>query len=295
MHPVPSIAVARSGPESVQDVTPADDQIGLAAATLRRVPRAATVGLMQVAALYDIHGNLPALDAVLADVARAAPDAVVIGGDVSGGPMPADVLDRLTTLIVPVYWVRGNGDREMVSAYDAGSDPPAGGTPDLTEWAARALERRHRDLLASFPPTVVLDIDGLGPTCFCHGTPESDEGLLTRDTPDAELLAALAGGPERTVVGGHVHQRFDRRAGDRRMVNPGSVGLPYEGTAGAFWALFGPDVELQRTDYDVASAVIAMRATGCPGFDDLFGPSLIAPVSPEGVTAFFEDERRAGS
>jgi predicted phosphodiesterase len=247
---------------------------------------------VRVAALYDVHGNLPALDAVLTDVARGGADAVVVGGDVAAGPMPAEVLDRLTALAVPVHWVRGNADRELVAArgasHGAGEDPAA----RAAAWAAGRLRPTHVDLLAGLPATVTLDVDGLGPTCFCHGTPGDDEGILTRRTPDDVLLEALADVAQATVVGGHVHQRYDRRVAGRRMVNPGSVGMPYEGVAAAFWALLGPGVELRRTDYDLGAAVAAMRATGFPDLDDLVvGESLLRPADPEEVTAFFERAR----
>src|SRR5919205_173465 len=107
----------------------------------------------RVAAIYDIHGNLPALEAVLSDLERVEPDLLMVGGDVASGPMPAEVLDRLAGLGDLVSFVRGNADREVVSAYD--TDPAeiearmADAALRMSGWAATRLERRHRDLLAS--------------------------------------------------------------------------------------------------------------------------------------------------
>jgi predicted phosphodiesterase len=231
---------------------------------------------VRVAALYDIHGNIPALDAVLADVERADVDLVVWGGDVALGPMPAETLARMRA--VGGRFVSGNCDREMVDDFDA--DRASG-------WAstwARAIGRGDRDFLASFEPTVSLEIDGLGPTLFCHGSPRSDDERITRVTPDARLAPMLAGVAEQLVVCGHTHQQFDRRVGDHRVVNAGSVGMPYEGEAAAFWLLLGPDVELRRTDYDIAAVVGNLG----PEDRELLQESLIEPVDPDVVTRYFE-------
>jgi predicted phosphodiesterase len=223
---------------------------------------------VRVAALYDVHGNLPALEAVLADVAGEGVDVVVCGGDVCAGPMPRECLDALAGAV----FVRGNGDREL------------GG------WAAGQLREEQRAFLAGLPLTASLDANGLGPTLFCHATPRSDEEIVTRLTPDDELAAALDGLEERVVVAGHVHVAVDRVVGDRRFVSAGSVGMPYEGRRGAFWALLGPDVELRRTDYDVDDAVRRIRATGYPDADQFAG-WLLEPEDPVEVSAYFESQR----
>jgi predicted phosphodiesterase len=231
---------------------------------------------VRVAALYDIHGNVPALDAVLADVERAGVDLVVWGGDVALGPLPAETLARLRA--VGGRFVSGNCDREMVDDFDGDR---AGGW--ASTWA-QAIDRGDRDFLASFEPTVSLEIDGLGPTLFCHGSPRSDEERITRITPDERLAPMLAGVAEQLVVCGHTHQQFDKRAGDHRVVNAGSVGMPYEGEAAAFWLLLGPDVELRRTGYDVAAVVANLS----PEDRELLQESLIEPADPDAVAQYFE-------
>jgi predicted phosphodiesterase len=246
---------------------------------------------MRVAALYDIHANVPALDAVLAELERAGVDRVVIGGDVVPGPLPVETLARLRTLGDRAEFVRGNGDRWVVDAFDAsGSMTEQDERPQRpwAAWTAQAIDRRDRDLLASFPDRVVLDVDGLGPTLFCHGSPRDDEELLTALTPERRWRSALEGVGELVVVCGHTHAQFDRQLGPWRVVNAGAVGLPYEGRAGAYWVLLGPDVEHRRTDYDLDSALAAMRNGGNPDTDELLRESLVDPADPRKVAELFE-------
>jgi predicted phosphodiesterase len=226
---------------------------------------------VRVAALYDVHGNLPALDAVLAEVARERVDAIVCGGDVCAGPMPQECLDALRA--AGALFVRGNADRE------------------LPQWPTARLGEEGRAFLAGLPLIVSLDVDGLGPTCFCHATPRSDDEIVTRLTPDDELAVAIDGIDERVVVAGHVHVQFDRIVGDRRFVNAGSVGMPYEARRGAFWALLGPDVELRCTAYDAEAAVERMRATGYPDEGGQLAGWLLEPEDPDEVSAYFEGLR----
>ena len=248
---------------------------------------------MRVAVLCDIHGNLPALDAVLAEAERERADAFVIGGDAAAGPLPAETIDRLIALDRPVHLVRGNADREIVEAYDRGEtdverlDAPA---MRAAAFAAGRISRAQRDFLAAFAQTVALELDGVGPTLFCHGSPRSDTEIITRITPEARLREILDGVEQGVVVGGHTHQQFDRTVDRRRFVNAGSVGMPYEGAGAAYWALLGPDVELRRTVYDVDRALAQMRRGGFPDTDDMLQESLIAPVDPREVAEFFETQ-----
>jgi putative phosphoesterase len=233
---------------------------------------------VRVAALADIHGNLPALEAVLAEVEHPGVDVVVCGGDVAAGPMPMECVDRLLELGDRVRWVRGNADREPV--------PPV--AQEIAAFTAARLGERRRRLLAEAPTTVELDIAGLGRVCFCHGSPRSDEEILTKLSPPERVAAALSSTDARLVVGGHTHVQFDREVAGRRLINAGSVGMPYEGRRGAFWAVLGPEVELRRTEYDVEAAVAAIRETGYPQADEL-GGWLLEPRDPDEVSAYFED------
>jgi predicted phosphodiesterase len=246
----------------------------------------------RVAALYDVHGNLPALEAVLADVAAAEVDAIVVGGDVVSGPLPLQTMERLMSLGLAASFVMGNADRETVAAFDRGRIAEELGSDDPTvrmdAFAASRITRRERDFLSAFAPAVVLEVEGLGLVRFCHGSPRSDTEKLTPLTPAARLREALDGVAEPIVVCGHTHRQFDLVAGGHRVVNAGSVGLPYEGRAGAYWALLGTGVELRRSDYDLEAALVAMRGAGYPGLDDLLLESLLEPADPDEVSRFFE-------
>jgi predicted phosphodiesterase len=243
-----------------------------------------------VAALYDVHGNLPALEAVLADPAFARADTVVVGGDVASGPMPAEVLDRLRGLDLPVRWVRGNADREVVDFFDRGDTDASAHPPDdpaarSDAFTAGRIERAHRDLLDGFEEAVRLD-----GALYCHGSPRRDDEIITAITPAERLEPMLDGVAEALVVCGHTHHHFDLRAGGRRVVNAGSVGMPYEGAAAAFWLLVADgEPDPRRTDYDVAAAIAAMRATGFPDFEELIRESLVEPVTAAAVAEHFEN------
>jgi predicted phosphodiesterase len=211
---------------------------------------------MRVAVLADIHGNLPALNAVLRDVDRQGADLIVLNGDLADGPMPAQTLDRLAALGDRAVWVRGNSDRWLVDAVDGNFLIPGLDTSpsaDWFEWCAARLDRAHRDLLDGLPLTVTLDVDGLGPVAFCHATARDDNEYILVDSPIRHFGAAFADAPQPTVVVGHTHMPFDRLAGGRRVINAGSVGMQY-GHAGASWAMLGPDVVLRRTPYDTDAA-----------------------------------------
>ena len=237
---------------------------------------------MRVAALNDIEGNLPALEAVLAEAEDAGVDAVVCGGDVVTGPFPAEVFDRLASL-AEVHFLRGNLERLVVDGVDEyGRD-----------WSADRLRLGDARLaaIASWPLTVELDIEGVGRTLFCHAIPTDDEPIFTHVTSDddvADLLGDLAAD---VVVCGHTHIQFDRRlANDLRVVNAGSVGRPFERPAGAYWALLGPEVDLRRTTYDVAAAVDSMRGAGADVDDELLD-DLLEPPDRDETTARFESAR----
>src|SRR5215469_5684444 len=206
-----------------------------------------------VAVLSDIHGVLPALNAVLAEPDVVAAERIVLTGDIAAGPQPAAVLDTLLTLGDRVTWVRGNADRELVELA-AGAKVAV---PDeISHWAARKLSADHIDWLARLPYPVTLDLDGFGPVIFCHGTPRDDAEVVLVDTRLERWTDVLADVPAEvtTVVCGHTHMPFMRLAQRKQIINPGSVGMPY-GQPGAHWALLSQgSVSLRRTVFDVAQA-----------------------------------------
>jgi putative phosphoesterase len=233
---------------------------------------------MRVAVVSDVHGNLPALEAVLAELEREDVDLIVSGGDLSAGPMPVECVDRLRALGERITWVRGNADREEAA--------PAG-YAELTRWVTGELGPERRRFLVEAPVAATVPVDGLGSVLVCHGSPRSDEEILTKVSPEERVVAALVGVEEDVVVHGHTHVQYDREVASHRVVCAGSVGSPYEGRPGAYWALLGPDVELRRTEYDVEAAVAAIRATGYPGAEDA-ASLLLEPRDPDETSTYFE-------
>jgi putative phosphoesterase len=242
---------------------------------------------MRVAALYDIHGNLRALEAVLAEVKALAPDRVLIGGDVALGPMPRETLELLATLGDRAVYLRGNCDREMVAALGG---EYSHGTPwgVRTRWAAERCTIAQMKLLANLPTTLTLAIDGLGDVVFCHGSPRHDDEILTRVSSPSRLRVALGGRALPRVVHGHTHVQYERRVSGTHWICPGSVGLPYENEPGARWATFGPDVTFGRTPYDIERTIADVHAAKFPDADEFIESYLRNPSGPDKASVFFE-------
>jgi len=207
----------------------------------------------RVAALYDVHGNLPALEAVLAEVPADA--AIVLGGDLIAGPFPRETLERLRRLGERARWLRGNSDRELTPGEN-GYMPP-----EVADWVRERLDPAEIAWLHALPDRVELDVDGLGRVFFCHASARNDLDVFLEDTPQASVAPLFADVEAPVVVCGHIHLQFDRVVEGRRIVNAGSVGMAHEDEDGAYWALLGPGVELRRTDYDASS----LPGAGYPG------------------------------
>ena len=238
---------------------------------------------MDVLALYDIHGNVDALDAVLADERTGAADVVLVGGDAVPGPFARETLARLDALTIPVRWIRGNGEREVAEAVDGpepADDDLAARTAAITaaeigDDAARAL--------GDVPLT--LSLDGV---LYCHASPRRDDEMLTRLSPPERWKQVLDGVDHELVVAGHTHQQDDRTVGGTRFINAGSVGLPYEGDSAARWLWVADGVpELRATAYDGAGAGRRILAAGWPD-ERSVGAALIEPVDAIVVTQIFE-------
>lgn len=211
----------------------------------------------RVVVLSDVHGVVPALSAVLAEPDVQAAPLIVLTGDIAAGPQPVRALDLLLSLGDRVVWVRGNCERELVSAARGDAVAEA-----ISAWAGAQLRDDHVELLARLPKTVTLDVRGLGDVLFCHATPRDDEEFVLVDSPLGRWADVLDGAPD-TVVCGHTHMPYVRLADRRTIVNPGSVGMPY-GTTGAHWALLGgsdgPAIQLRRTHFDRMAAADAIEA-----------------------------------
>jgi putative phosphoesterase len=234
---------------------------------------------MRIAAIYDIHANLPALEAVLQDIRRAEVDHVVVGGDVLPGPMPRETIKCLLDLDIPGPFIQGNGDREVL-AWKRGTETAI--IPEQYREAMRWVAQQHHpedeQLLASWPKTLRIEIRGLGGVLFCHATPRSDTEVFTRFTPEDHLVSVFEGLNVPLVLCGHTHMQFDRTIGRVRVVNAGSVGMPY-GEPGAYWLLLGPNVQLRRTPYDLTKAAERIRNTNYPQARDFAAHNVLQAPS----------------
>src|SRR5438093_3431153 len=220
---------------------------------------------MRVAALYDVHGNAHALEAVLAEVERERVDAIVFGGDVLHGPFPRETLELARS--VEATWIRGNCERQPAEPRGPGSS-----------WVFDQLPQAEWDRLAALPAAV--EIDGV---CYCHATPTDDMPIITDATPDEELERLIAGTDARLVIAGHTHMQ--QRRG--RYANAGSVGMPYERAPGAYWAIVSDDVEFRRTEYDLERAAAATRASSEPIAEEFAAENVLTvPSREEAIAAF---------
>ena len=238
---------------------------------------------MRVAALNDIHGNLPALEAVLAEVEREEVDLIVCGGDMVSGPLPRETLDVLLGLGERARFVLGNADRWFLDVYDGRTEPEP-----VDAWLVEQVGESERGFFAGLPSHVVVDVDGLGDVFFCHGSPRSEDEIITAITSRDRLQPMLEGVKERVVVCGHTHVQFDRVVAGKRLVNPGSVGMPYEDTPGARWALLAEDIELRRTEYDRETAADRFLESGWGRRDEFVEKYLFSPPSAVAATEHFE-------
>ena len=239
----------------------------------------------RVAVLSDVHGNAVALEAALAEVAQAEPDLVVFGGDLTWGPLPEATLALVDGLAVPTRFVRGNAERALLEP----STEPA----ERETWLRERHSQEALAFLAGFEEQLSVSVDGLGVVCFCHGSPRSDEELVTPETPEERMRALSSGLEADVLVTAHTHVQFDRRVAGIRSVNAGSVGMPYEGSDGAYWALLGPDVELRRTAYSLEDAAERYRASGDPLAEQMV-EVLVSPPSREELIAHAESLEFSG-
>lgn len=241
---------------------------------------------MRVAAVCDIHGNLPALEAVLEEILCADVDLVVVAGDVVPGPMPREALQTLISFRIPVQFVCGNGETAVLEQL-AGREPAAVPAPyrPAIRWNAEQLPE-YEELMARWPMTLRAEITGLGEVLFCHATPRNENEVFTRLTPEEPLIPVFAGLDAPIVVCGHTHMQFDRRIGDVRVVNAGSVGMPF-GAPGAYWLLLGHDIELRRTTYDLEIAARRIRTTGYPQSDHFADRYVLHPPSESEMLEIF--------
>jgi putative phosphoesterase len=241
----------------------------------------------RVAALYDIHGNLPALEAVLREVRDEDVDEIVVGGDVMPGPMPKEALEALLDLNTKVQFIQGNGDRvvlDQMRETQSGEVPEA--FRDVIRWVAARLTQGDKHLLASWNKTLRMEIPNVGKVLFCHATPRSDVELFTKLTPEEALIRIFDNQDAEVVICGHTHMQFDRTIGRVRVVNAGSVGMPF-GEPGAYWLLLGPGLELRKTEDNLDAAAERVRKTTYPQAEEFASRNILHPPSEAQMLAAF--------
>lgn len=242
---------------------------------------------MRVAAIYDLHANLPALEAVLHDILQSSVDLLIVGGDIVPGPMPRESIECLLSLNIPVRFIQGNGEIDALAEL-TGAD--AVRVPeqyrDVVRWSAQQLDPDYRELIAGWPKTLSVAVSGLGDVLFCHATPRDDNEIFTRLTPEELLLPIFEGLNVSLVVCGHTHMQFDRMVGRVRVVNAGSAGMPF-GNPGADWLLLKPEIELRHTNYDLPKAAEQIRQTDYPQAESFALHSVMQPPSEEKMLEIF--------
>jgi putative phosphoesterase len=243
---------------------------------------------MRLAAIYDIHANLPALEAVLDEIGRAGVNQIIVGGDVFPGPMPRETLARLLESPMPTHFIHGNGDREVLARmngietewYRAASEQ----WREPVRWTAEQLDADCQRLLASWPSTLCVEVPGIGTVLFCHATPRNDTEIFTRETAVEKLLPIFGELGVALVVCGHTHMPFDRMIGSVRVVNAGSVGMPF-GRTGADWLMIDSEIHLRHTDFDLERVADRIRATAYPQAKEFADRYVLNPPTEREVLA----------
>src|SRR6185436_3164832 len=156
----------------------------------------------------------------------------------------------------------------------------------IVRWSAGQIFPDYRSLVANWPRVAQVDVLGLGEVLFCHGTPRSEVECFTRLTGEHLLLAVFEAAAARTVICGHTHMQFDRMIGTTRVVNAGSVGMPF-GAPGADWLLLGPGVDLRHTTYDLDVAARRIRATDYPQAEEFAAKYVLQPPTEAAMLEAF--------
>lgn len=239
-----------------------------------------------IAALYDIHGNLPALEAVLDEIVALKVARILVGGDVCPGPLAPESLDVLLNAGIPVDFIRGNGDRDTLALRRGETIDVPEAYVDTMRWCAERLRSDHERLIAGWPATFRVQSPTHGSILFCHATPRNDVDIFTRLTPEDRLVPLFQSVDADLVICGHTHMQFDRRIGGVRVVNAGSLGMPF-GEPGAHWLLLGSRVEFRRTVYDLEKAAERIRASGYPQAEQFVTENVLHPPSEEQMVEKF--------
>lgn len=244
---------------------------------------------MRIAALYDIHGNLPALEAVLEELRRDPVDQIVIGGDVVPGPMPRETLARLLASGTPTQFIYGNGEVAVLEELAGRKSAVPEQFRAVIRWSGEQLTDEQQHSLGTWPKTLRLQLDSLGTLLFCHATPRNENEIFTKRTADDRILPAFENVDADVVVCGHTHMQCGRQIGRTRVANAGSVGMPY-GEPGAYWLLLERDIEFRHTRYDLDAAAERIRASSYPQAEQFAAHDLLHPRSEEEMLGLFSPQ-----
>lgn len=241
---------------------------------------------MKVAAIYDIHGNLPALEAVLAEIHREEAELVVIGGDVVLGPMSREALEHVLNLDIPTKFIKGNCEAAVLAEMTGGKPAVPENIRKTLSWTSGQFEVEHAQIFSRWPGTIRLNLSDLGNVLFCHATPRNENEIFTRLTPEKNLLTVFQGLDVSLVVCGHTHMQFDRTIGGIRVVNAGSVGMPF-GKTGADWLMLDDTIQFRHTSYDLRKAAERMRGTKYPQASEFIEENVLHSPSEQRMLEIF--------
>ncbi|MET1249947.1 metallophosphoesterase family protein [Sporolactobacillus sp. STCC-11] len=248
--------------------------------------------MMKIAALYDIHGNYPALKAVLHELEHVKPDRIVIGGDLISGPMPVQTLNCLLNLRdkINVTFIRGNGDREVVEASQGSqllhiSEEGR----EATKWVAKNLTHQDLYFLSNLDDVASIHVDAFGNVLFCHATPKNDHDIFTPLTPKKRIKELFAEVDQSVIVCGHTHIQFEMELEEVSIFNAGSIGMPFAKQPGAYWLLIDSDqIEFKRTTYDFEKAALEISAVHSPGAEEFINTNVLHVPNEEESMIFLE-------
>ncbi|MCB0013072.1 MAG: metallophosphoesterase family protein [Anaerolineales bacterium] len=244
---------------------------------------------MRIAALYDIHGNLAALEAIHQELAADPVDLVIVGGDVVAGPFPRECLALLQNLSIPCRYLHGNAESDWRALYEG--RPVQGLMPNaasMAAWVDSQLTAEQKAFVADWPLTVTVPWAD-SQLLFCHAIPANDTWIFTSETPANEVESHLAGSYAAAIICGHTHMQFDRQIGTQRVINAGSVGAPF-GRTGADWLLIDDDqFILKHTTYDLAAAAATVRQSDFPGAEQFAAVNILQPPTREQALAFLAE------
>jgi len=236
---------------------------------------------MRIAAIYDIHGNFPALQAVVAEISKASIDLILVGGDVIAGPMPVETLQLLekTSKKIPMQFIHGNAESELIRFVN-GKDINGltKNSEAITHWLAKELNSEQIEFISTWAKIRQLKLDNGKEILFCHATPDNDIDIFTQLSLESELIPVFKNLKASIVICGHTHMQFDREIANIRVINAGSVGMPF-GHTGADWLIIDNEISFMHSDYNLEKAAISIRKTNYPQADQFANNNVLNSVS----------------